>query len=49
MFNPENIKNDLKIIKSYYLNKGFLDVQLLAPKVNEIDPLSTKITYVIDE
>ena len=49
MFNPENIKNDLKIIKSYYLNKGFLDVELLAPKVNEIDPLSTKITYVIDE
>ena len=49
MFDPENIKNDQKMIKSFYLNKGFLDVQILSPKINEIDPLATKITYIIDE
>jgi len=49
MFYPENIESDLKRIKSYYLDKGFLDVELSLPKIDETNPLSTKITYFIDE
>ena len=49
MFDPESTNSDIKRIKSFYLNKGFLDVEVSLLEIDENDPLSTKLTFLIDE
>jgi len=49
MFDPESANSDTKRIKTFYLNKGFLDVQVSLLEIDEKNPLSTKLTFLIDE
>ena len=49
MFDPESTNSDIERIKSFYLNKGFLDVQVSLLEIDEKNPLSTKLTFLIDE
>ena len=49
MFAPESTNSDIERIKLFYLNKGFLDVQVSLLEIDEKNPLSTKLTFLIDE
>ena len=48
-YQPEFIDSDLSSLKTFYMNQGFLDVEIQRPVINKKIPLKSKIVYQIIE
>ena len=48
-YHPEFIDSDLSSLKAFYMNQGFLDVEIQRPTVNKKIPIKSKINYQIIE
>jgi len=48
-YRPELAETDLSAIRTFYLNRGFLDVQVDGPEVEELGRGRLKLTYRVQE
>ena len=48
-YHPEFINTDMDALKSFYMNQGFLDVEIKKPIINSDDPIKSEIAYNIIE
>jgi outer membrane protein insertion porin family len=48
-YKPDEVDADVFALKSYYMNEGFLDVQVSDPVLDETDPKKSKMIFRIKE